>query len=76
MDAMHRHYEQERAQLRDRVESLTSDFHTLQDQNMTLLQERDRYRAALGDIIANETAYNRGDALSAYIAKTALGIPT
>ena len=37
--------------------------------------ERDRYRAALEAIIANEEAYNRGDALSAYIAKTALGIP-
>jgi hypothetical protein len=34
--------------------------------------DRDRYRVALGEIIANETAYNRGDALSAYIAKTAL----
>ena len=35
----------------------------------------DALRAALEAIIANETAYNRGDALSAYIAKTALGIP-
>lgn len=32
-------------------------------------------RAALEAIIANEEAYKRGDALSAYIAKTALGIP-
>jgi len=37
--------------------------------------ERSRYRKALEEVIANETAYNRGDALSAYIAKTALGIP-
>lgn len=37
--------------------------------------ERDRYRKALEEVIANEKAYNRGDALSAYIAKTALGIP-
>ena len=37
--------------------------------------ERDRYRAALEEIIANEEAYKRGDGLSAYIAKTALGIP-
>lgn len=31
-----------------------------------------RLRSALTDIIANEDAYNRGDALSAYIAKSAL----
>ena len=37
--------------------------------------ELDRYHAALEEIIANEEAYKRGDALSAYIAKTALGIP-
>ena len=37
--------------------------------------QRDRYREALEAIIANEEAYNRGDGLSAYIAKTALGIP-
>ena len=36
---------------------------------------RDRYREALEDILANEEAYNRGDALSAYIAKNALDIP-
>lgn len=37
--------------------------------------ERDRYKEALEAILANEEAYKRGDALSAYIAKTALGIP-
>ena len=45
------------------------------DQYEAGMIERDRYREALEAIIANETAYNRGDALSAYIAKTALGIP-
>ena len=37
--------------------------------------QRDRYREALVAILANEEAYNRGDALSAYIAKNALDIP-
>ena len=37
--------------------------------------QRDRYREALEAILANEEAYNRGDGLSAYIAKNALGIP-
>ena len=37
--------------------------------------ERDRYRKALEEIIANEAAYNRGDGLSAHIAKNALGLP-
>lgn len=36
--------------------------------------ERDRYREALVDILANEEAYKRGDGLSAHIAKNALGI--
>ena len=48
----------------------------ISDQFEAGMIQRDRYRAALEAIIANETAYNRGDALSAYIAKTALGIPT
>jgi hypothetical protein len=39
------------------------------------IEARDRYREALVDILANEDAYKRGDALSAYIAKTALGVP-
>ena len=45
------------------------------DQYEAGMIERDRYRDALEEIIANETAYNRGDGLSAYIAKNALGIP-
>ena len=45
------------------------------DQYEAGMIERDRYRDALEEIIANETAYNRGDGLSAYIAKTALGLP-
>ena len=36
--------------------------------------ERDKYRDALENIIGNEEVYNRGDAQTAYIAKTALGI--
>ena len=46
------------------------------DESEAGMSERDRDRKALEEVIANETAYNRGDALSAYIAKTALGIPT
>lgn len=34
--------------------------------------ERSRYRKALEEVIANEEAYNRGDALSAHIAKSVL----
>ena len=34
--------------------------------------QRDRYREALKDILANETAYNRGDGLSAHIARSVL----
>ena len=48
----------------------------ISDQFEAGMIERDRYREALEAIISNETAYNRGDALSAHIAKTALGIPT
>ena len=47
----------------------------IEDQFQTGMIERDRYREALESILANETAYNRGDALSAYIAKNALGLP-
>ena len=47
----------------------------ISDQYEAGMIDRDRYREALVDILANETAYNRGDALSAYIAKNALGIP-
>ena len=47
----------------------------ISDQFEAGMIERDRYKEALEAIIANETAYNRGDAMSAYIAKTALGIP-
>lgn len=47
----------------------------LMDRLKEALDQRDRYREALVDILANEEAYKRGDALSAYIAKTALGIP-
>ena len=47
----------------------------IEDQFQAGMIERDRYREALESILANETAYNRGDALSAYIAKNALGLP-
>ena len=47
----------------------------IEDQFQTGMIERDRYREALVDILANEEAYKRGDALSAYIAKNALGLP-
>ena len=46
----------------------------ISDQFQAGMIERDRYREALEDILANEEAYNRNDALSAYIAKNALGI--
>ena len=48
----------------------------LGDYLLQLRAERSRYRKALEEVIANETAYNRGDGLSAYIAKNALGLPT
>ena len=35
--------------------------------------QRDRYREALAAILANEEAYNRGDGLSAHIARSVLG---
>ena len=38
----------------------------------SLRSECDRYREALVDILANEEAYNRGDALSAHIARSVL----
>ena len=47
----------------------------IEDQFQAGMIERNRYREALESILANETAYNRGDALSAYIAKNALGLP-
>ena len=47
----------------------------IEDQFQAGMIQRDRYREALAAILANEEAYNRGDGLSAYIAKTALGIP-
>ena len=47
----------------------------IEDQFQAGMAERDRYREALVDILANEEAYKRGDALSAYIAKNALGLP-
>ena len=47
----------------------------IEDQFQAGMIERDRYREALVDILANEEAYKRGDALSAYIAKNALGLP-
>ena len=48
----------------------------ISDQFEAGMIQRDRYREALEDILANEEAYKRGDGLSAYIAKNALGIPT
>ena len=47
----------------------------ISDQYEAGMIQRDRYREALEEIIANEEAYRRGDGLSAYIAKTALGLP-
>ncbi len=47
----------------------------IEDQFQAGMAERDRYKEALEAILANEEAYKRGDGLSAYIAKTALGIP-
>ena len=48
----------------------------ISDQFEAGMIQRDRYREALVAILANEEAYKRGDGLSAYIAKNALGIPT
>lgn len=44
----------------------------LDDVKLGMIQ-RDRYREALEAIIANEEAYNRGDGLSAHIARSVLG---
>ena len=44
----------------------------ISDQFEAGMIQRDRYREALVDILANEEAYNRGDALSAHIARSVL----
>ena len=46
----------------------------ISDQYEAGMIQRDRYREALEEILANEEAYNRGDALSAYIAKSVLDL--
>ena len=45
----------------------------ISDQFEAGMIERDRYRKALEDILANEEAYKRGDGLSAHIARSVLG---
>ena len=45
----------------------------ISDQFEAGMIQRDRYREALEDILANEEAYKRGDGLSAHIARSVLG---
>lgn len=45
----------------------------IEDQFQAGMIQRDRYREALVAILANEEAYNRGDGLSAHIARSVLG---
>jgi outer membrane murein-binding lipoprotein Lpp len=68
--------------LRAKNDELESDIRSMGDRKddaearaVGLAVKMARYRDALEAILANEEAYKRGDALSAYIAKTALGIP-